>query len=209
MCSFCFQAAPGFLMAFRSLTGRGKHTSRRHSHSRPIPVPRRLHRSTMCSIRWLGLCLKHHHPHCECQYPWTSMSQHWFLINDGFLRLLINPVNFAVSFLRQKIWMKVSGPFPVCSCALVGWSHGFVLWLLSKQAHWYPLLWYSPLFLPWQVLWKALMKHLPAPFMHSDRVTVCHSVSLSSHLFAPLMFHYLPPKARVLFSACILLSHSW
>lgn len=35
-----------------------------------------------------------------------------FFFNDGFLRILINPVNFAVLFLKRKIWMKVSGPFP-------------------------------------------------------------------------------------------------
>lgn len=164
-------------------------------------MPRGLHRSTACSIRWLWLSLKHHHPHCECQYPWTSVSHCWFLFNDGFLRSLINPVKFAVLFFRQKIWMKVSGPFPceaTSSCAIVGWSHGFVLWLLSRQARWYPLLWYSPLFSPGKVSWKALMKRSTAPFMHSDRATVCHSVSLSSHLFAPLMFCYLLAKGFIL-----------
>ena len=92
----------------------------------PIPVlPWRLPRSAMHSIRW-------------AQYAWTSVSQCWFLINDEFSRLLINPDNFAIPFLKEKIWVKVSGLSPApafpsaatSSCAvIVGWVRGFVLWL--------------------------------------------------------------------------------
>lgn len=114
------------------------------------------------------------------------MSQYWVLINDRFLRLLINPGNFAVSFLRQKIWMKVSGPFPVCSkkqlcpCRVESWVCALALIKAST------LVSIALVFTSFLTL-TGFMKGTDEAFASSfHALWQCHCVSQCELVFPPL-----------------------
>lgn len=123
------------------------------------------------------------------------MSQCWFLINDEFSRLLINCVNFAVPFLKEKIWVKVSGLFPApafppaatSSCAiLVGWIHGFVLWLWGRHVgiHCFGIHLFSYLDRFYERHWRSICQFLSCTLTEPLCVTVWVSLPTSLPLWS-------------------------